>query len=72
VKTQDPEQLARARKSADLFWGYRNPETNLVRGCVQRKTEAVAPAEFALLVLFLLRAYQWHPMRCSWNAPWLT
>ncbi|HUS07597.1 MAG TPA: hypothetical protein VMZ52_14925 [Bryobacteraceae bacterium] len=61
VKTHDPEQLARARKSVDLFWGYRNPETNLVRGCVQRKNEAVAPAELALLVLFLLRAYQWHP-----------
>lgn len=59
VKTQDPQQLERAKKSVDLFWGYRNPETNLVRGCFQRKNEAVAPAELALLVLFILRAYQW-------------
>ena len=36
-------------------------ETGLVRGCFQRKTEPVAPAELAQLVLFMLRAYQWHP-----------
>lgn len=61
VKTKDQKQLDRARKAADLFWGYRNPQTNLVRGCVQREKEAVAPEELASLVLFLLRAYQWHP-----------
>ena len=61
VKTGDPRQLDRARKAADLFWGYRNPQTNLVRGCIQREKEAVAPEELASLVLFLLRAYQWHP-----------
>ncbi len=61
VQTGEPKYLAWARKAADLFWGYRDPRTNLVRGCVQRKDEPVAPAELAQLVLFLLRAYQWRP-----------
>jgi len=60
VKTGDHKHLDRAHRAANLFWGFRDPKTNLVRGCFQRKDEAVAPAELALLVLFLLRAYQWH------------
>jgi uncharacterized protein YyaL (SSP411 family) len=61
VKTGEKKYLDWARKMADLFWDIRDPRTNLVRGCVQRKDENVAPAELAQLVLFLLRAYQWHP-----------
>jgi len=61
VKTGDAKHLERAHKAANLFWGFRDPRTNLVRGCFQRKDEPVAPAELALLILFLLRAYQWHP-----------
>lgn len=60
-KTGDKKYLVWAKKACDLFWGYRDPRTNLVRGCVQRKDEAVAPAELAQLLLFLMRAYQWHP-----------
>ena len=60
-KTSDKKHLDWANKSADLFWGHRDPRTNLVRGCIQRKEEPVAPEELAQLVLFLLRAYQWHP-----------
>ena len=59
-KTGDKKHLDWAKKSADLFWGHRDPRTNLVRGCIQRKEEPVAPEELAQLVLFLLRAYQWH------------
>jgi uncharacterized protein YyaL (SSP411 family) len=61
VQTQDPKYRDWAIKMAGLFWGYRDPGTNLVRGCVQRKDEAVAPEELALLAQFLLRAHQWHP-----------
>jgi uncharacterized protein YyaL (SSP411 family) len=61
VKTGDKAQLERAHKATDLFWGHRDPQTNLVRGCIQRQKEPVAPEELASLVLFLLRAYQWHP-----------
>lgn len=61
TKTGEKKHLDWARKSSDLFWRYRNPDTNLVRGCIQRKDEPVAPAELAQLILFLLRAYQWHP-----------
>jgi uncharacterized protein YyaL (SSP411 family) len=61
AKTGDRKHLDWARKSAALFWGQRDPRTNLVRGCIQRKDEPVAPAEVAQLVLFLLRAYQWYP-----------
>ncbi|MFN0170603.1 MAG: hypothetical protein ACKV22_29630, partial [Bryobacteraceae bacterium] len=39
----------------------RNPTTNLVRPSVQRKNEIASAPELAQLVLFLLRAYQWHP-----------
>lgn len=60
-KTGEKKHLDWAKKSADLFWGYRDPRTNLVRGCIQRKDEPVAPGELAQLLLFLLRAYQWHP-----------
>lgn len=60
-KTGDKKHLDWARKSSDLFWGYRDSQTNLVRGCIQRKDEPVAPGELAQLLLFLLRAYQWHP-----------
>lgn len=59
-KTNEKKHLEWARKSADLFWGHRDTRTNLVRGCIQRKDEPVAPEELAQLVLFLLRAYQWH------------
>jgi uncharacterized protein YyaL (SSP411 family) len=61
AKTRDAKYLDWAKKAADLFWGYRDPGTNLVRGCVQRKDEPVVPGELALFVLFVLRAYQWHP-----------
>ena len=61
AKTKEPRYKEWAMKSADLFWGYRDPRTNLVRSSVQRKEEPVAVEELALLVLFLLRAYQWHP-----------
>lgn len=61
VKTGDKKYAGWARKMADLFWNLRDPRTGLVRGCIQRKDENVAPAELAQLVLFLLRAYQWHP-----------
>jgi uncharacterized protein YyaL (SSP411 family) len=61
AKTNDKTQLERAQKAADLFWRHRDPQTNLVRGCIQRAKEPVAPEELASLVLFLLRAYQWHP-----------
>lgn len=61
AKTNDKAQLDRAQKAADLFWRHRDPRTNLVRGCIQREKEAVAAEELASLVLFLLRAYQWHP-----------
>jgi uncharacterized protein YyaL (SSP411 family) len=61
VKTGDAVQLGRAQKAADLFWRHRDPQTNLVRGCIQRVKEPVAAEELALLILFLLRAYQWHP-----------
>jgi uncharacterized protein YyaL (SSP411 family) len=59
LQTGDPKYRDWARKSADLFWGYRDTRTGLVRGCIQRKDEPVAPEELAQLVLFLLRAYQW-------------
>ena len=42
-KTSDKKHLDWANKSADLFWGHRDPRTNLVRGCIQRKEEPVAP-----------------------------
>ncbi len=61
VKSGEPKYKDWARKAADLFWGYRDPRTNLVRSSVQRKDEPVAVAELALLVLFLLRAYQLDP-----------
>jgi len=57
-RTKEQKYRDWAMKAADLFWGYRNPNTNLVRSCVQRKDEPVAVEELALLVLFLLRAYQ--------------
>ncbi|PYV14645.1 MAG: hypothetical protein DMG07_11580 [Acidobacteria bacterium] len=60
-KTGDPKFQQWARKAADLFWGYRDTRTNLVRGCVQRHDEPVAPEELAQLALFLMRAYQWEP-----------
>jgi uncharacterized protein YyaL (SSP411 family) len=60
-KTGDQKHLGWAKKAADLFWGFRDPKTNLVRGCFQRKDEPVAPEELAQLILFLFRAYQWHP-----------
>ena len=59
-KTGEGKYLEWARKAADLFWGYRDPRTNLVRSCVQREDEPVPAGELALLALFLLRAYQWH------------
>jgi uncharacterized protein YyaL (SSP411 family) len=61
AKTNEPQYRDWAMKAADLFWGYRDPRTNLVRSSVQRKDEPVAVAELALLVLFLLRSFQWHP-----------
>ena len=59
-KTGDGKYLDWAKKMADLFWGIRDPNTNLVRNCIQREKENVAPDAIAQLVLFLLRAYQWH------------
>lgn len=61
TKTGEPQYKTWALKAADLFWGYRDPGTNLVRSSVQRPKEPVAVGELALLVLFLLRAYQLHP-----------
>src|SRR5690349_9819738 len=58
-KTREPKYLEWAKKAADLFWGYRDPRTNLVRNCVQRKNEPAASAELGMVCLFLLRAYQW-------------
>jgi uncharacterized protein YyaL (SSP411 family) len=60
-KTHDAKYLEWAKKAADLFWGYRDPRTNLVRNCVQRKDEPSASAELGMVCLFLLRAYQWQP-----------
>jgi uncharacterized protein YyaL (SSP411 family) len=60
-KTGDKKYLEWAKKMADLFWGIRNPNTNLVRNCIQREEENVVPDAIAQLALFLLRAYQWHP-----------
>jgi uncharacterized protein YyaL (SSP411 family) len=60
-KTGDAKHLDWARKSADLFWQYRDSRTNLVRNCVQREDEPASPAGMAQLSLFLMRAYQWHP-----------
>ncbi|HUS06794.1 MAG TPA: hypothetical protein VMZ52_10880 [Bryobacteraceae bacterium] len=60
-KTTEPKHLEWARKAADLFWGYRDPRTNLVRNCVQRKEEAASAEGMAEASLFLLRAYQWQP-----------
>jgi uncharacterized protein YyaL (SSP411 family) len=59
-KTRDAKYLEWAKKAADLFWGYRDPSTNLVRNCIQRKDEPAASGELGMLCLFLLRAYQWH------------
>ncbi|MFN0170599.1 MAG: hypothetical protein ACKV22_29610, partial [Bryobacteraceae bacterium] len=61
VKTGERKYLDWAKKMADLFWDRRNPTTNLVRPSVQRKNEIASAPELAQLVLFLLRAYQWHP-----------
>ena len=60
-KTQEARYLDWAKKAAGLFWGYRDPRTNLVRNCVQRKDEPAASAELGMVCLFLLRAYQWLP-----------
>jgi uncharacterized protein YyaL (SSP411 family) len=59
-KTGEPKYLQWAKKMVDLFWGIRDPNTNLVRNCVQREQENATPDGIAQLVLFLLRAYQWH------------
>src|SRR5581483_2360443 len=40
-KTKEPKYRDWAMKATDLFWGYRDPNTNLVRSCVQRKDEPV-------------------------------
>ena len=58
-KTHEAKYLDWAKKSADLFWGIRDPRTNLVRNSFQRKDEPASdPGQIAL---FLLRAYQWQP-----------
>jgi uncharacterized protein YyaL (SSP411 family) len=60
-KTGEKKYLDWARGMADLFWNIRDPRTNLVRNCIQREEENASPDGMAQLVLFLLRAYQWHP-----------
>jgi uncharacterized protein YyaL (SSP411 family) len=57
-KTRERRYLDWAKKAAELFWGIRDPKTNLVRDSVQRKDEPATDP--GLLALFLLRAYQWH------------
>lgn len=60
-KTGERKYLEWAKQMTNLFWEIRHPQTNLVRNCVQREKEDIAVGELALLILFLLRAYQWHP-----------
>jgi hypothetical protein len=64
AKTDDPKYLQWAKKMSEVFWNIRNPETKLIRGCVQRNSpeeELVHPAGLALISLFLMRGYQWSP-----------
>ncbi len=60
-KTQEPKYLQWAQKMANLFWKNRSPQTNLVRNALERPENPPAPSGMALVSLFLLRAYQWHP-----------
>ena len=60
AKTGEARYLEWAKKMANLFWGIRDRNTNLIRNCIQREQENTAPDAMAELVLFLLRAYQWH------------
>lgn len=60
-KTGEARHLEWAKKMVDLFWGIRDPNTNLIRNCIQREQENSTPDGMAQLALFLLRAYQWHP-----------
>jgi uncharacterized protein YyaL (SSP411 family) len=60
-KTRDPRHLTWARKSAELFWNARHPQTGLIRNDFQRKEMDAEASGMAQLALFLMRAYQWHP-----------
>ena len=63
-KTGESKYLEWARKMSQVFWSIRNPDTNLVRGCVQRDAAAeeyAGPGGIGELALFLMRAYQWSP-----------
>src|SRR5581483_8091380 len=70
VQTGEPKYLAWARKAADLFWGYRDPRTNLVRGCVQRKDEPVARLSWRSLFSFCCARTSGAPSRYFSTAPW--
>ncbi len=63
-KTGDDKYIQWAKKMSGVFWSIRNPKTNLIRGCVQRQTDAWENSSTAgpgLLALFLMRGYQWSP-----------
>lgn len=64
AKTDDPKYLVWAKKMSDVFWNIRNPETNLVRHCVQEHwggPKTCSGGGLGELSLFLMRAYQWSP-----------
>ena len=61
-KTGEEKYLNWAKRMSDVFWNIRNPETNLLRGCVQRDEEVSTNSSgMAQIALFLMRAYQWMP-----------
>ena len=61
-KTGEEKYIDWSKKMSDVFWNIRNPQTNLLRGCVQRDNEVSATSSgTAQLALFLMRAYQWAP-----------
>ena len=59
-KTKEAKHLRWARKSADLFWNARHPNTGLIKNDFQRKETDAEASGMAQLALFLMRAYQWH------------
>jgi len=59
-KTGESKYLDWARKMCDVFWNIRDPQTDLVRYCVQRENTGADGID-GLSMLFYMRAYQWHP-----------
>jgi len=59
AKSGDPKYLEWAKKMSDVFWNIRDPETNLVRHCVQTEwggPQTASGGGIGELSLFLMRA----------------